>query len=146
MQVILLFLHAHIYHIYKSNPFCTLYHRDCVSNYISRKMSVSHDIIMIEHNSKLPIRVLFCCFLCSLLNRFRLSHACRTRFLFFAQFSQWLSSTFHSFSTQITIGRRVNSVHTSSVLQVQQLHTADIPSEAYLLPIPKEHKLCSLPN
>ena len=38
------------------------------------------------------------------------------------------------------IGRRV---HTSSVLQVQQLHTADIPSEAYLLPIPKEHKLCS---
>ena len=40
------------------------------------------------------------------------------------------------------IGRRVNA-HTSSVLQVQQLHTADIPSEAYLLPIPKEHKLYS---
>ena len=39
----------------------------------------------------------------------------------------------------------MNSVHTSSVLQVQ-LHTADIPSEAYLLPIPKEHKLCSLPK
>ena len=28
-------------------------------------MSVSHDIIMIEHNSKLPKRVLFCCFLCT---------------------------------------------------------------------------------
>ena len=132
-------------HIYITSIKTTLFvHKDCVSNYISRKMSVSHDIIMIEHNSKLPIRVLFCCFLCSLLNRFRLSHACHTRFLFFAQFSQWLSSMFHSFSTQITIGRRVNSVHTSSVLQVQQLHTADIPSEAYLLPIPKEHKLCSL--
>ena len=38
------------------------------------------------------------------------------------------------------------NARTSSVLQVQQLHTADIPSEAYLLPIPKEHKLCSLPN
>ena len=99
----------HIYHIDKNNPFCTLYHKDCVSNYISRKMSVSHDIIMIEHNSNLPIRVLFCCFLCSLLNRFRLSHACHTRFLFFAQFSQWLSSTFHSFSTQITIGSRLPS-------------------------------------
>ena len=31
----------------------------------------------------------------------------------------------------------MNSVHTS--LQVQQLHTADILSEAYLLPIPKEY-------
>ena len=59
------------YHIYKNNYL--LYIIDCVSNYISRKMSVSHDIIMIEYNSKLPIRVLFCCFLCSLLNRFRLS-------------------------------------------------------------------------
>ena len=64
VQVILLFLHAHITSI-KTTIFCTKIVIVIVSNYISRKMSASHDIIMIEYNSKLPIRVLFCCFLCT---------------------------------------------------------------------------------
>ena len=161
MQVILLFLHAHIPSI-KTTIFCTL---DCNCHYISRKMSVSHDII--EHNSKLPIRVPFCCFLCtvcsiSLMLAIRVLFCCCTvcsivsdslmlsiRVLVCSFLvSQWFQTLLYVFHINYTplfawIGRRVNSVHTS-VLPVQQLHTADIPSEAYLLPIPKEHKLCSL--
>ena len=65
MQVILAHihvLHAHITSIKTSVHYIVIV---IVSNSISRKMSVSHDIIMIEHNPKLPIRVLFCCFLCT---------------------------------------------------------------------------------
>ena len=107
MQVILLFLHAPI--------------KTTMSNYISRKMSVSHDIIFL----KLPIRVLFCCFLCRLLNRFRLSHACHTRFL------QWFQTLLYvSIRLRFSLGSE-DAVHTSSVLQVQQLHTADILRHTY---------------
>ena len=156
--MILLFLHAHI----PSIKTTTL---DCNCHYISRN---SHDII--EHDSKLPIRVPFCCFLCTVCSNVSDSLMLAIRVLFCCFLctvcsivsdslmlsirvllvSQWFQTLLYVFHTNYNllfawIGRRVNSVHTS-VLQVQQLHTADIPSEAYLLPIPKEHELCSLPK
>ena len=120
------------YPIYKNNYL--LY----ISHYISRKMSVSHDII--EHNSKLPIRVPFCCFLCtvcsivsdSLMLAIRVLFCCCTvcsivsdslmlsiRILFCSFLvSQWFQTLLYVFHTNYTplfvwIGRRVNSVHTS---------------------------------
>ena len=139
------------YHIYKNNYL--LYIIKIVWVTISAERW--HDIIMIEHNS---IRVLFCCFLCSLLNCFRLSHACHTCFIFFSflrtVFSKVSDSyTFHSFSTQITLRFSLESedVWTAFTLPSYRyssftLRTYNVPSEAYLLPIPKEHKLCSLPK
>ena len=138
---------------HKTTIFCTVI--VIVSNSISRKMSVSHDIIIIEHNPKLPIRVLFCCFLCtvcSIVSAYLMLaiHVvlCSFRRTVFSIVSDSLIRFHTNLYTPLFawIGRRVNSIHTSSVLKVQQLHTADILSEAYLLPIPKEHKLCSLPK
>ena len=99
MQVILLFLHAHITSI-KTTIFCTLY---CVSNYISRKMSVSHDI-----------------------TQFKTSHT-RSILLFslqFAQSFQTLSCLPYAFSFLRTVFSMVSDSLLRFIVFPHKLHSA----------------------